>query len=171
MRSKPCADDAPDGTEGYSRVLRGTQGYSAAGRHPCNHFERGPCTVRDAVHTFNQRCAPSIVQTTRRKVLTGTQGVLGCWMASMQQAKWLVQQPLRACRVASASVRQAITRRDIKMEDQLVPSGAIAYPGLCLWHGSSPQCTRQGERRGPVGHSCAAAAHGVANGARRHVVH
>ena len=35
MRSKPCADDAPDGTEGYSGgtqgVLRGTQGYSDPG--------------------------------------------------------------------------------------------------------------------------------------------
>jgi hypothetical protein len=45
----------------------------------------------------------------------------------MQQAKWLVQQPLRACRVASASVRHALTRRDITMQDQLVPSSTTAY--------------------------------------------
>ncbi len=30
---------------GYSRVLTGTQGYSAAGWHPCNHQKRGRCTV------------------------------------------------------------------------------------------------------------------------------
>ena len=72
MRRTRPTSDAQQASWQTMRRTRGAQGYSAAGRHPCNHFERGPCTVRDAVHTFNQRCAPSIVQTTRRMALRGT---------------------------------------------------------------------------------------------------
>ena len=50
--------------------------HSAAGWHACNHENRGPCTVRHAAHSSNRRCAASLVQTTRRMALRGTQGVL-----------------------------------------------------------------------------------------------
>ncbi len=50
--------------------------HSAAGWHACNHTERGPCTVLHAAHTSSQRCAASLVQTTRRMARRGTQEVL-----------------------------------------------------------------------------------------------
>jgi hypothetical protein len=67
--------------------------------------DRAPCGMRHAAHTFNQRCAASIVADDAPDGTEGYSGILGCWTASMQRAQWLVQHSLRECRVASASVR------------------------------------------------------------------
>jgi hypothetical protein len=59
------------GTDGYSSVTQGVPlGYSAAGRHACKHTERGPCSL------WQQHTRSTIVQTMSRTVLKGTQGVL-----------------------------------------------------------------------------------------------
>jgi hypothetical protein len=92
------ADDAPDGTEGYSRgaqgysrVLKGTRILDRMHASTLN-ADHAPCSthVQPAMRSKHRRrrragpCAPD-----------GTAGyseILGCWTASMQRAQWRVQQ-------------------------------------------------------------------------------
>jgi hypothetical protein len=115
------------GTQG---VPRGTQGYSDRGWNACKHFERGPCTVRHAARTFNQRCAAIIVADdaparARRMALRGTQGYSAAVeTASMQQAQWLVQQSIAARMPRGICIRPPLRDGLKLMED---PTGAVGY--------------------------------------------
>ena len=93
--------------------------------HACTrNTDHAPCSMRQA------RCAANIMQTMRRMALRGTQHHSAAGRGACNKQSYSCNNR-RAWRVASAPVRNSILRRDNKVEDQLVPSGATAYLGLC----------------------------------------
>ncbi len=68
MRSKHHANDAPDGTEGYSALLKGT-GLLDGMRSSTRNTDHEP--PRHEGDSSNQRCAANLVQTMHGGVVNG----------------------------------------------------------------------------------------------------
>jgi hypothetical protein len=172
-------DHAPCDTSTHAQpamrrmALRGTQEYSwvIGCRMACVRAHETQTVHRAA---WSRHAQPAM-RTRHRADLKGTRGysvavdsehakskVARATIAPCMPRGICIREP---CDLASASVSHAIIIRENKMENRC-RRGTTAHSGLCVWHCSSPQRSPQGERPGPVGHSCAAA-HGVANGACR----
>jgi hypothetical protein len=153
-RSPPCRDccsrlgDQKDRGDGRVRCASHTRAEGRAGRQAratgeaCSGGSRRACGMRTetssaprgvvipAMHcaACRRHVQPAIRSNHHADDAPGGtegySGVLGCWAASMQQAKRLVQKSLRACRVASASVRN---RRNAIMRRDKQNGGAVGY--------------------------------------------
>ncbi len=133
MRCKHRADDAPDGTEGYSR---GTQGYSGVlkgtrilDRMHASTLNRhhAPCGMRHARSTS----AASIVADDPPD---GTEGYSRGYSAAGRRA---CNEHSGSCNTRCAHAAwhlhpSAVARRDNKMEDRLVPSGTTVHVPRCV---------------------------------------